>query len=203
MLPFPVASFSLRPGAICVALSCGLAAAWLARPPSTLAAALRPQASTAALRPQAFAAALRPQAFAATLRPRAPTAALRPQACMAAPLTAIEQRERFHYRIVRSAFRRLSDCEERASPFSGGARIVPSIRDHVPNGIRLYAVRPCSVIAMLGFENGDLVERVNGVPLTSPDRLLHLYSRLPEARRVRVDLTRRGNPVQIVYQIVD
>jgi general secretion pathway protein C len=112
----------------------------------------------------------------------------------------IEEVGPLRYRIVRGAFGRL--VERDSLEFHPG-RNVFAIRDGVMLGPKLYGVRPGSLPARLGFESGDLVKRVNGVALTSRDRVLELCTWLPKARRIRVDLTRQGARLQIVYEIVD
>jgi hypothetical protein len=50
-----------------------------------------------------------------------------------------------------------------------GARVVPAIKDGKPDGFKLYAIRPTSIYAKVGFQNGDTLQRVNGMELTSAD----------------------------------
>ena len=78
-------------------------------------------------------------------------------------------------------------------------RIVPSIRDGAPDGFKLYAIRPDSHIARLGFLNGDTVRRVNGRELSTPDKALETYSALRNAKRFEVEITRRGQPMTLEY----
>ena len=121
--------------------------------------------------------------------------------CHATSGTAIAQVQPLHYRISRGQFMRLFD--EPSPPIRASYRVVPAISEGRPVGFRIYAIRPDSLLGRLGFENGDRLERVNGLGLTSPDRALAAYARLREARYVRVLLRRNGAPLQLAYEIVD
>lgn len=82
-----------------------------------------------------------------------------------------------------------------------GARVVPAIKNGQPDGVKLYAIRPSSVFARLGFNNGDTIEQINGTAITTPDKALELYTKLQKADVVTVDITRRGNPMQLTITI--
>ena len=82
-----------------------------------------------------------------------------------------------------------------------GARIVPSVKNGQPNGFRLYAIRPNSVYAKIGFMNGDTVHAINGFELNSMDKALEVYTKVKEANSLAVSITRRGKPVTLNYSI--
>jgi general secretion pathway protein C len=87
------------------------------------------------------------------------------------------------------------------SALAGDARIVPSWKDGVATGFRLVDVRPGSFYSALGIQSGDVISRVNGFELTSPDKALELYARLKEARSIEVEVERRGAMVKTRYGI--
>jgi hypothetical protein len=84
-----------------------------------------------------------------------------------------------------------------------GARIVPFIGSGRPNGFKVYAIRPSSVYAALGLNNGDTIRAINGIDLSSPDKALQAYARLRDADHMELELTRRGVRMTIVYDIRD
>ena len=84
---------------------------------------------------------------------------------------------------------------------SKGARIVPSMKNGQPNGMKLYAIRPSSVFARLNFSNGDTVHAINGHDLSSASKLLEVYSKLKGVSELTFDVTRRGKPVTLVVTI--
>jgi hypothetical protein len=89
-----------------------------------------------------------------------------------------------------------------ADPTSGRkARLVASIRNGQPDGVKLYAIRPGGMYARLGFANGDTVHTVNGSRLTGPERLQP--AALLVHRRLEIELTRRGRPMTLVIEIAD
>ena len=80
------------------------------------------------------------------------------------------------------------------------ARLSPAFKDGRP-GFRLFAIRPDSIYAKLGIQNGDFIKRVNGNDLTSPERLLELYSKLRDASRIEIELDREGTAAVKRYTI--
>jgi hypothetical protein len=82
-----------------------------------------------------------------------------------------------------------------------GARVVPAVKDGKPDGFKLYAIRPSSFYAKLGFQNGDTLNRINGMELTSADKALEVYTKLREASKLSIDITRRGKPVTLTITI--
>jgi general secretion pathway protein C len=82
-----------------------------------------------------------------------------------------------------------------------GARVMPSSKNGEPNGFKLYAVRPSSVYAKLGFANGDTLHAINGMELNSMDKAMEVYSKVRDASSLQVNVTRRGKPVTLSYTI--
>ncbi|HEX4454303.1 MAG TPA: type II secretion system protein GspC [Kofleriaceae bacterium] len=85
--------------------------------------------------------------------------------------------------------------------FTKGARVVPAMANGKPNGFKLYSIRPGSVYAKLGLENGDTLSAINGMDLTSAEKALEVYTKLRDATTLEVGLTRRNKPDTITYSI--
>ena len=81
-------------------------------------------------------------------------------------------------------------------------RIVPSLRDGRVVGVRVYGVRRGEALARLGLVDGDVIQRVNGLDIASPDRCLEAYARLRQSDEVVVDLVRRGRRLTLRYVLV-
>jgi general secretion pathway protein C len=81
------------------------------------------------------------------------------------------------------------------------ARVVPAVKDGQARGFRLYAIRPSSLYAKIGLQNGDTVVKLNGMDLISADKALEAYTKLQGAKKVVVELERRGQPVQLTYTV--
>ena len=79
-------------------------------------------------------------------------------------------------------------------PFARSARLVPSLRDGSPNGLKLYAIKPGSLWEVLGFHNGDTLCRINGFEFLSAGKALENYATLREAPYYVVELERGGQP---------
>ena len=83
-----------------------------------------------------------------------------------------------------------------------GARVVPAMKDGKPVGFKLYAIRPTSFYAKIGFANGDTIKSVNGMELTSADKGLEVYTKLRDAKKLEIALERRGKPLMLTFTIV-
>jgi hypothetical protein len=82
-----------------------------------------------------------------------------------------------------------------------GARVVPAMKDGKPEGLKLYAIRPSSLLAHVGLTNGDTLVSVNGLPLLSADHGLEVYKKLKTEKRFEVQLVRRGKPLTLVITV--
>ena len=111
----------------------------------------------------------------------------------------IVQLDDTHTRVARATLEKLL---ANATVLSRGCRIVPAVKSGKPDGYKLYAIRPSSVFARLGFVNGDTVHSINGAPLADVDDLVSL---LVDAKRkvpaFVFELTRRGQPVTVHVEI--
>ncbi len=88
-----------------------------------------------------------------------------------------------------------------ANVASRDAAIYPHSKGGKADGYRLGRVRPAGIFAKLGLRSGDVVNTINNVPITSPDKLLSLYTKLPSANHMTIGITRYGKPVSIDYSI--
>ena len=87
--------------------------------------------------------------------------------------------------------------------FARGARIVPAIKDGKPVGFKLYAIRPSSLFATLGFKNGDTITRVNGHDITTLDKAVEVYGKIRNSSKLRFEITRLKRPAAVVITIVE
>jgi general secretion pathway protein C len=81
------------------------------------------------------------------------------------------------------------------------ARIVPEQENGKVVGIRLFGVRPDTLLGVLGMENGDRLEKINGFDMTSPESALEAYARLRTADHLTVSVNRRGQATNLDYNI--
>lgn len=80
-------------------------------------------------------------------------------------------------------------------------RIMPHEEGGRVTGVQLFGVRGNSLLGRLGMQNGDVLNRINGLDIASPDRALEAYSRLRTSDHLQVSLTRNGQPVNIDFHI--
>lgn len=80
-------------------------------------------------------------------------------------------------------------------------RIVPAVKDGKPEGVKLFGVTSVSLPAKLGLSNGDLLQSINGFPLTSPENGLDAYGKLRDASSLELEIQRRGKPLTLSVSI--
>jgi general secretion pathway protein C len=82
------------------------------------------------------------------------------------------------------------------------AAIFPhSGKDGKQDGFRLGRVMPSGIFARLGLRTGDVIGSINNTALSSPDKILELYTQLPSAAHMTIGITRYGKPQTIDYSI--
>jgi general secretion pathway protein C len=72
------------------------------------------------------------------------------------------------------------------------ARAVPYMIGGKISGYQLLEIVPGSLYTKLGLQNNDVVERVNGVEIRSPDTLYQLFQQIKNERRIALDISRGG-----------
>ena len=95
---------------------------------------------------------------------------------------------------INNALTNLSDLATKA-------RIVPSFKNGVANGFKLFSIVPDSLYAKIGVQNGDVIRRINGYEMNSPDKALEIYQKLRDASRIEIELERRGETIRKSYSI--
>lgn len=81
------------------------------------------------------------------------------------------------------------------------ARIVPEQENGRVVGIRLFGVKQDALLGVLGMENGDRLQTINGFDMSSPEKALEAYARLRTAEKLTISLNRRGQNMNIDYNI--
>lgn len=81
------------------------------------------------------------------------------------------------------------------------AQAVPYLEAGVTTGFELKMIRRNSLIAQLGLKRGDILRRVNGIALDSPEKALQIFGQLRQAEHITIDLERRGKVLSFAYQI--
>jgi len=80
-------------------------------------------------------------------------------------------------------------------------RVMPEARDGKPLGFRLFAIAADGPIAKLGLRNNDVLVSINGLDLTTPDRVLDAYGKLKEAPHLILGLLRESDELTQDYTV--
>jgi type II secretory pathway component PulC len=82
-----------------------------------------------------------------------------------------------------------------------GARFVPSVKNGMPAGFKLYAIRPYSVFARLGLTNGDTVQKINGHDLADAQAAHAAYDAVGSSSTLVVEIERRHTPLTLTITV--
>jgi len=80
-------------------------------------------------------------------------------------------------------------------------RVVPEKEGDRIVGLRLFGIRPNTVLGALGLENGDRLVSINGFEMNDPQKMLEAYSKLMRADRISAAVVRNGKPMTIDFNI--
>lgn len=114
---------------------------------------------------------------------------------IAAKITKVSETE---FSVERSV---VDQILENQSELMKSARIVPEKQGDKVVGIRLFGIRPDSLLGTLGLQNGDRLQTINGFDMGSPEKALEAYARLRTADHLTVTVNRRGKDTNIDFSI--
>ena len=80
-------------------------------------------------------------------------------------------------------------------------RIWPEKKDGKIVGVAIYGIDHEGVLGLLGLQNGDTLQTVNGWDLASPEKALEAYSRVGSSNELVIGLERKGSPLFLRYHI--
>ena len=81
------------------------------------------------------------------------------------------------------------------------ARIVPHFKDGKTDGFKVFNIKSNSLFKTIGIENGDIIQRVNGMDISGPEQGLQIFETLRNEKDITIDLTRRGRKTTLNYTI--
>ena len=79
-------------------------------------------------------------------------------------------------------------------------RVTPHTIQGRPSGFRLTRLRP-GLLQRIGLLNGDVLQRVNGLDINSPEEALKAYQAVQSEPTVRLEILRRNSPTTLTYEI--
>jgi general secretion pathway protein C len=111
-------------------------------------------------------------------------------------------------RVERLADNRFSIDEAGVAQLSGNfnqlmtqVRMVPYFEGNKAAGYRLAAIRPGTTFERLGFQGGDILQQVNGLDLSSPEKIAAIFQNLKDEKKVSVNILRQGQKNTLTYEI--
>ena len=85
--------------------------------------------------------------------------------------------------------------------FMTQVRLVPYFEGNKSAGYRIAAVRPGTTFEKLGFQGGDVLQQVNGLDVSSPDKMYTIFQNLKDEKKVTVSILRQGQKSTLSYEI--
>jgi general secretion pathway protein C len=95
----------------------------------------------------------------------------------------------------------VADILENQMELLRAVRIVPEQLNGKVVGIRLYGVRPDTLLGLLGLETGDRLDSINGLEMTSPETGMQALANLRTADHLSVRVNRRGRDTTLDYDV--
>jgi len=103
-----------------------------------------------------------------------------------------------NYNVSRSMLNKVLD---NAGKIIGIAAIAPKMEGGQSTGMEIRGIRPGTLLTNLGIQNGDILESVNGQPLSNPDTALGAYTTLRTADKFNLSIRRGGRSMMINYSL--
>lgn len=95
----------------------------------------------------------------------------------------------------------VTQLSENINQFMTNVRLVPYFEGNSSAGYRIAAIRPGTAFEKLGFQGGDVLQQVNGVTLSSPEKMYTIFQNLKDEKKVTVDIIRQGKKSTLKYEI--
>lgn len=103
-----------------------------------------------------------------------------------------------HYVVDRAALHVITSHEHELAQ---SAQFVPDCGMAGCNGFRVSGIKPLSVWKAMGLRNGDVIERIDGIALDTPDKAKAAIHSAEKRRVVRIDVARGGRTIRMTYTL--
>lgn len=81
------------------------------------------------------------------------------------------------------------------------ARVVPYFKNGENLGYKIKAIDKGSLYEKLGLKNNDIIQKINGQEINSPEKAFELLKLLRNEREITLNLTRQNEPISLNYHI--
>ncbi len=95
----------------------------------------------------------------------------------------------------------IDQISKNINQFMTQVRIVPYFEGNRSAGYRIAAIRPGTAFEQLGFQGGDVLQQVNGVELSSPEKMYTIFQNLKDEKTVAVNILRQGRKNTLTYEV--
>ncbi len=112
--------------------------------------------------------------------------------------TGIKRLSADQYRIPRED---LKDAFENMNQLLTQVRVVPNFKDGEPDGFKLLSIKRGSLVHQAGLRDGDIVKRVNGIEIDSPEKAFEVYEQVKNEPLITVEVVRGGSRKTFRYDV--
>jgi general secretion pathway protein C len=81
------------------------------------------------------------------------------------------------------------------------AQFMPHIVQDQPQGARITRLTPGSLLQKIGLQTGDVLQKVNGLNINSPEEALRAFQQLQREATVRLDILRQERATTFTYEL--
>ena len=82
------------------------------------------------------------------------------------------------------------------------ATLDPYMKDEFPAGFTITGLRPDAIYVKMGLQNGDVIQGVNGEPITGPEQEVYFFERIAEGgvAEIKIKRHRRTRYISLIIQ---
>ncbi|UCD72356.1 MAG: hypothetical protein JSW70_05005 [Syntrophobacterales bacterium] len=95
----------------------------------------------------------------------------------------------------------LKDALENMNHLLTQVRVVPNFRNGEPDGFKLLSIKRGSFMQQAGLRDGDIIKRINGIEIDSPERAFEVYEQVRNEPVITVEIVRRGRNKTFSYEV--
>jgi len=126
------------------------------------------------------------------------TTAARPQRRPIPEGVGIKRLSADRYRIPQED---LKDAFENMNQLLTQVRVVPNFKDGEPDGFKLLSIKRGSLVHKAGLRDGDIIQRVNGIEIDSPEKAFEVYEQVRNEPAISVEIVRGGRRRTFSYEV--
>jgi general secretion pathway protein C len=123
---------------------------------------------------------------------------MKPEPEAAAGATQVQQVDQSNFVISQEE---LNNTMNNLAQVATQARVVPHFVNGKAAGFRFYSIKAGSIYEKIGLKSGDVVQKINGFDLDSPDKALEVWTKLKDARNIDIEMLRNNAPQKYSYAI--